>query len=129
MTLFDGLKALHIVCALLSIAGFTLRGYWMITENPRLQLRLTRVLPHLVDNLLLASAIAMLIIWQVWPQQIDWLSVKLVALLVYIALGMVALRFGKTVRVRRSAWLLALLVAVFIVSVAYTKDPMGLLAM
>lgn len=129
MTLFDGLKALHIVCALLSIAGFTLRGYWMITENPRLQLRLTRVLPHLVDSLLLASAIAMLIIWQVWPQQIDWLSVKLVALLVYIALGMVALRFGKTVRVRRSAWLLALLVAVFIVSVAYTKDPMGLLAM
>lgn len=129
MTLFDGLKALHIVCALLSIAGFTLRGYWMITENPRLQLRLTRILPHLVDSLLLASAIAMLIIWQVWPQQIDWLSVKLVALLVYIALGMVALRFGKTVRVRRSAWLLALLVAVFIVSVAYTKDPMGLLAM
>jgi uncharacterized membrane protein SirB2 len=129
VTLFDGLKTLHIGCALLSIGGFTLRGYWMLTDNPRLRLRQTRILPHVIDSLLLASAIAMLVIWQVWPQQVDWLSVKLVALLVYIALGMVALRFGNTIRVRCTAWLLALLVAAFIVSVAYTKNPLGLLAM
>ena len=116
------------LCAALSIGGFALRGYWMVRDDPRLQLRLSKVLPHIVDTLLLSSAVGMLVIWHVSPFEMSWLSVKLVALLVYIGLGMVALRFGKTRRVRTIAWMLALLVAIYIFSVAYTKSPLGLLA-
>jgi uncharacterized membrane protein SirB2 len=43
-------------------------------------------------------------------------------------LGLVALRFGKSRQVKVAAWLLALLVAAYIWSVAYTKSPLGLLA-
>ena len=92
--MFEALKHIHISCALLSIAGFTLRGYWMLTGSSLLRRRSAKVLPHVIDSLLLGSAIGMLLIWQVSPLQLSWLSAKIIALLVYIGLGMVALRFG-----------------------------------
>ena len=128
MTLFDVLKGVHIACAFLSISGFTLRGYWMMSNSPRRRQRLTRVLPHLLDTLLLGSAIGMLLIWQANPFALSWLSAKIVALLCYIGLGMVAFRFGKTQRVRVTAFGLALLTAAYIVAVAYMKSPLGLLS-
>ncbi|MEH6635366.1 MAG: SirB2 family protein [Halioglobus sp.] len=127
MTLFGALKLLHMGCALLSIAGFTLRGYWMLTGSSLLRRRAARIAPHVIDTLLLGSAIGMLMLWRVTPLQSDWLSAKIIALLIYIGLGMVALRFGKTRKVRVNALLLALLTAGYIVSVAYSKSPWGFL--
>ena len=127
MTPFDWLKLVHVSCAGLSISGFALRGYWMLTNNPLRQRRLTRVLPHIIDTLLLGSAVGMLVIWQVSPLQMGWLSAKIIALLLYIGLGMVAFRFGRTRRVRLSAWVLALFSAAYIGSVAYSKNPLGFL--
>ncbi len=127
MTGFDILKQLHMLCALMSVSGFALRGYLMMTDNPLLRRRPVKVLPHIVDSLLLGSAIGMLLIWQVSPAQLPWVMAKITALLLYIGLGLVALRFGKTRRVKVAAWLLALLVAGYIWSVACTKSPLGLL--
>jgi len=124
VTLSDGLKLVHVSCALLSISGFALRGYWMLTDNPLLRDRPAKILPHIVDSLLLGSAVGMLVTWQVSPLQLGWLSAKIIALLLYIALGMVALRFGKTRRVRIGAWILALSCAGYIVAVAYSKNPL-----
>ena len=126
MSSFEVLKLLHTSCAFLSISGFTLRGFWMITDNPRLRLRPTRILPHIVDTLLLGSAIGMLVIWRTDPLSLTWLSVKIIALLCYIGLGMVALRFGRTRQVRVIAFGMALLTAAYIVLVAYTKCPLCL---
>jgi uncharacterized membrane protein SirB2 len=123
MVLVSTLKLIHVSCAFLSIGGFALRGYWMLTGNPLLRRRMAKTLPHIVDTTLLGSAIAMLWIWELSPLQIDWLSAKLLGLLLYIALGMVALRFGKTRRQKVGAWLLALLCAGYIISVAYSKTP------
>lgn len=122
---FDWLKLLHVSCALLSVSGFTLRGYWMMTDNPLRQRRLARVLPHIIDTLLLASAVGMLVIWQTGPQQLPWLIAKIAGLLLYIVLGMVALRFGRTRRIRVASFALALLTAGYIIAVAYTKAPLG----
>ena len=129
MSAFELLKALHMACALLSICGFALRGYWMVSGHPLLQRRITKTIPHVVDTLLLGSAVGMLIIWQISPFSVDWLTAKIVALLVYIGLGMLALRFGKTKAVRVGAWLAALLTAGYIVSVAYTKSPLGFIGL
>ena len=116
---------IHVSCALLSISGFALRGHWMLTDNPRLQHRASKTLPHVLDTLLLGSAAAILFQWGASPFAMPWLSAKIVALLVYIGLGMVALRFGRSRRVRATAWLLAMLSAAYIVSVAVTKSPWG----
>lgn len=129
MSLFVALKLLHTGCAFASISGFALRGYWLFSENPLLRTRPARVLPHCIDTLLLASAVGMLSIWGTSPLAFSWLSAKLVALLLYILLGMVALRFAKTRLMQSMAWLLALACAGYILSVAYSKNPLGLLSL
>ncbi len=123
--LFAWLKLAHVGSALLSVSGFALRGYWMISGNTLLQHRLTRVLPHVVDTVLLASAIGMLVVWQASPLQLPWLIAKIVGLVAYIGLGLVALRLGRTRQVRMTAYILALATAAYILTVAYSKSPLG----
>ena len=125
MMWFDVLKTLHLGCALLSIAGFALRGYWALRVDPRLSSRVARTLPHLVDTLLLGSAIGMLLIWQISPLDIPWVTAKILALCLYIGLGMMVMRFAKTGLGRLIAYLAALLTAAYIVTVAVTRSPWG----
>jgi uncharacterized membrane protein SirB2 len=125
VTLAVFLKLIHVTCAFLSIAGFSLRGYWMVSDSPLLQHRVVRRLPHVIDTLLLLSAIMLLVVWRLSPLETPWLTAKLIALLVYIGLGLVALRFGRSKGIRVGAWLLALVTAGYIVSVAYSKNPLG----
>ncbi len=127
MTLAAFLKLIHVSCAFVSIAGFALRGYWMAVDNPLLQHRVAKVLPHVIDTLLLGSALTLLMVLQLSPLTQPWLSAKIIALLLYIGLGMVALRFGQSKKIKVSACLLALLTAGYMVSVAYSKSPLGIL--
>ena len=123
------LYLVHVGCALLSISGFALRGFWMLTGNALLAARPTKVLPHIIDTLLLGSEVAMLVQWGTWPWQAGWLMAKIVALLAYIGFGMAALRFGRSRAARGAAYGAALLCAGYIVSVAFTRSPLGPLAL
>lgn len=95
----------------------------MLRGSPLLQVRWVKVLPHLNDTLLLASAILLATQWGWAALQLPWLLAKIVALLVYIALGVVALHAGHSRSVRVSAGLAALLVFAYIVGVAVSKNP------
>ena len=101
----------------------------MLTENKLLQLRLVKVLPHTIDTLLLASALGMVYLWGVSPFAVPWLGAKIVALLAYIGLGMVAMRFGHSKKARGVAYSLALITAAYIVCVAFSKSALGPLAL
>ena len=127
--LFDALKILHVLSAIASVGGFILRGYWMFTANASLDRRIAKTLPHIIDTILLGSAVGMLFIWHSSPFSINWLSAKIIALLLYIGLGLVALRFGKTRRVRTAFWLMAIVVAAYIFSIALTKSALGFLTL
>lgn len=118
------LKATHIACAILSVSGFFLRGLLMLRDSPWLQTRFARVVPHIIDTLLLASAIALAVRLQQYPFVHDWLTAKVLALIAYIVLGAVGLRYGRTRRVRTAAWVAALLTFGYIVAVALTRDPL-----
>ena len=111
-------------CVATSYALFVLRGAWMLLESPRLGQRWIRIAPHIVDSALLASAIAMAVTIRQYPLVTGWLTAKVVALACYIALGMIALRSGRTRGVRITAWLAAQAVFFYIVCVALTRDPL-----
>ena len=96
----------------------------MLCNDPRLQLPVTRTLPHLVDTLLLGSALLLVHQLQLAPWDSAWLTAKVFAVLLYIGLGMVALRFGRTQQCRLAALILALMTGLYILSVAYTKSPL-----
>jgi len=119
----DILKAVHAGSALLSIGGFVLRGIWMLRSSPLLNARATRIVPHVVDTVLLASAIALALRSAQYPLVHAWLSAKVLALLVYIVLGSIALKYAKTWRVRVFSFGLALAVFLYIVLVAVTRSP------
>ncbi|MFZ2972420.1 MAG: SirB2 family protein [Ferribacterium limneticum] len=116
------LKHLHVTCVVLSGLGFCLRGWWMLRESPLRQHRLTRVLPHIVDTLLLGSALTMAWMSGQYPFVHGWLTAKLFGLLAYILFGMMALKRGRTKVIRARYFGLAVLAYVFIVSVALTRN-------
>ncbi len=118
------LKHLHVTCVVLSGLGFSLRGVWMLLDSPMLQRPLVRRLPHVVDSVLLGSALLMAWTSAQYPFINAWLTAKFFGLLAYIVLGAMALRRGRT-KSRRTAFLfLALLAYAYIVSVALTRNPL-----
>jgi uncharacterized membrane protein SirB2 len=121
------LKLLHQTTVVLSFSGFVLRGLAALAGAAWVRGRLARTLPHAVDTLLLLSALAMAWMLRLTPGNAPWLVAKIGGLLLYIALGMLALRPGRALALRATAWAAALLVFGWIVSVAVTKDPLGLL--
>ncbi len=80
-------------------------------------------MPHAVDTVLLASAIALAAMSRQYPLVEPWLSAKVGALVLYIGAGMFAFRYGTTKRTRVIAWIMAQLVFIYIVAVALTRNP------
>jgi uncharacterized membrane protein SirB2 len=122
------IKHLHVTCVVLSALGFLLRGYWMISGSPLLKSLPARVLPHIVDSALLLSAIALAVMIRQYPFEAGWVTAKVIGLVVYVLLGTVALKRGRTPARRVSAFVAAIVVYAWIVSVALTKDVAGYLA-
>jgi uncharacterized membrane protein SirB2 len=116
-----GLKHFHMSCAALSGSLFLLRGVWMLRASPLLQAKWVRIAPHIVDTLLLASAIGLATWSQQYPGQQPWLTAKVGALLGYIVLGSIALKRGRTRGQRLAAFAGALALFAYIVLVATTK--------
>lgn len=121
------LKLIHQSAVTISFAGFFARGVGMLRDAPWVRHRVAKTLPHLVDTVLIVSAIWLAWMLRLTPSNAPWIAAKIAGLLVYIAVGMVALRFGRTKPVRAAAWIGAMLVFAWIVSVAITKDPRGFL--
>ena len=117
------LKNLHLATLTITLALFLLRGAWMMADSPRLQARWVRIVPHINDTLLLVSGIALAVLVQQYPLVHGWLTAKLLALLVYIVLGTLALKRGKTRGQRIAAWIAALLVFGYMVAVAIAHNP------
>jgi uncharacterized membrane protein SirB2 len=103
------------------------RGVWTQVAPELLAQRWVKIVPHVVDTVLLASAL--FLAWQLGAEGTrGWLAAKVVALLAYIVLGMIALKLGRTPAVRAAAFAAALATFGYIVSVAVTKSPLGLFA-
>lgn len=118
------LKYFHIGCVLLSYTLFFLRGVWMLRGSATLQQRWVKVIPHIVDTALLLSAVTIAFMLSFSPLSSTWLMAKIVALLLYILLGTIALKRGRTKKIRLTAWLSAQLVFIYIVTVAITHHPL-----
>ncbi len=100
----------------------------MLRDSAMLQARWVKVAPHVIDTLLLGSAISMAVISAQYPFALDWLTAKLAGLLVYILCGTMALKRGRTKGQRAVYFAVAMLAFAYIVSVALTRNPRGFLS-
>jgi uncharacterized membrane protein SirB2 len=121
------LKAVHVSAVAVSGTLFALRGAWRLARPDAIFTRPLRILPHLVDTVLLLSALALAATWVRNGAPVDWLAAKVIALVAYIVLGIVALRRGLRAPSRLAALVAAALVFGYIVSVALTHSPAGAL--
>lgn len=118
------LKMIHVSSVVISYSLFFLRGIWLMQDSNNLRQRWVKVLPHVIDTILLTSAIALAILIQQDPLNNAWLTAKVIGLLIYILLGMIAIRFGKTKKTRIAAWIGAQCVFIYIVLVALSKNSL-----
>jgi uncharacterized membrane protein SirB2 len=118
------IKHLHITCAALSGSLFLLRGFWMLRESTMLHKRWVKVLPHVIDTLLLSSALV-LVFWSgQYPFVQPWLTAKVVALVAYVVFGTIALKRGRTKAARSWGLIAAFATFFYVVMVAITKRAM-----
>ena len=123
------LKNIHVFCAYATGLGFLLRGILALADSRLTRHRLTRTLPHIIDTCLLASGVLMVYSWPVSFTSQSWLVAKLIALLIYIAFGLLMLRWGKTTGRRWIGLSGGLLVYLYIVGVAHSKSVLSMMAL
>jgi len=120
---YSALKIIHVSFAILSIAGFILRGVWMFGHSANLHRRIVRVAPHVVDTAFLISGIWLVVTLHLVVREQAWLIAKLVALILYIVFGAIALRWGRSMQIRAAAFIAALSAYLYIAGVALSKSP------
>lgn len=123
---FIFLKYIHIVSIAASFALFFVRGIWVLRSDPDSQENWVRALPYVVEALVLLSAIAMLMVSPLkgWPG--DWLTFKLTLIVVYIALSLYLFGPARFLLAKSLAWLLALLIFLFVMTIAVLHNPLGI---
>jgi uncharacterized membrane protein SirB2 len=121
--LYLPLRHTHIACAILTVTLFVLRGGLMIADSPWQRNVVLRYLPHAVDTALMLTTVI-----RQFPFSTGWLTMKVLLLVVYIVLGSIALKRGRTRRIRIAAFVAALLTVAFLLTVARAHDPLGILA-
>jgi len=119
------LKNVHIGLALISITGFVLRWVWMMNGSSLSTNRLVRIAPHVIDTLFLLSGILLALFIGQLPFRDAWLTAKVIGLVVYILLGMIAMSRRNSRKLQTMAFIAALFTFSWIISVAVFKTPWG----
>lgn len=117
----------HVTCVVLSGSLFFTRGCLVLAGVALANAAWVKRLSYVIDTTLLAAAIMLTLILHQYPFVQAWLTTKVLLLVLYIVLGVFALRRGRTRGVRAGCFAAALAVFLFIVSVAVTHSPQGAL--
>lgn len=116
-------KHLHLTAVAISALLFIFRFVMLQASPDFLKAKWIKIVPHVVDTVLLTSALWMCSLLGQWPFVTDWLTFKFVGLLMYILLGMFALKWGRTALMRWAGFVGAIVWLLLIAKVAITKQP------
>jgi uncharacterized membrane protein SirB2 len=119
------IKNMHIGMAYLSISLFVIRSILSVSGSALLQNKILKIVPHIIDTLLLVFAVLLMITIQQYPFVNGWLTAKLLALFAYIIVGTIAIKRGKTAVIRFWASLFAIAIFVYIYGVAKAHDSLS----
>ena len=116
-------RTVHVAAVAISVPLLVVRASIGIRSTPERVPRVLRVLPHIVDTVLLASAVLLTVILRQYPFMVPWVTAKVLALVAYVGVGTVAVKRGATARIRAAALAVALVIAAYIVATALHHDP------
>lgn len=126
---YPQIKAVHIAAVMASGLLFLLRGTAVQFGATWAMAAPLRYLSYSIDTVLLTAALMLATILHQYPFVHGWLTAKVLLLVCYVVLGSLALKRGRTRTVRTSCWIAALLVYLFIVSIARAHHPLGVIVL
>jgi len=126
---YPQIKAVHIAAVMASGSLFLVRGAAVQLGAAWAMAAPLRYLSYAIDTALLTAALMLATLIHQFPFVQGWLTAKVLLLVVYVVLGSFALKRGRTRVVRTSCWVAALLVYLFIVSIARAHHPLGIVAL
>jgi uncharacterized membrane protein SirB2 len=124
---YPALRHFHIVLALLSVGLFVVRGSLVLARSPAHDPAWLKYPSYLIDTLLLTAALMLTTVIRQYPFATDWLTMKVALLVIYVVLGSIALKRGRTRAVRATAFVAALMTVAFLFSVARAHHPLGVM--
>jgi uncharacterized membrane protein SirB2 len=122
------LRHAHIGFVAASVTLFVIRGCLMLAQSPQVHAGLLRYTSYTIDTMLLTAALMLTSVIHQYPFATGWLTMKVCLLVVYVVLGSIALKRGRTRRARVAAFVAALLTVAFMYSVARAHHPLGAFA-
>lgn len=126
---YPQILAVHVGAVSLSGSLFLTRAFfsnvlgasWTMTAP-------VRYLSYSIDTILLTAALMLMTITHQGPFMTPWLTVKVLLLAAYVVLGSYALKRGRTRSVRLLCSIAAITLLFFVVSIALSHDPWGVLS-
>lgn len=118
-------KHLHMTAVGISVLLFVFRFIYGQMKPDFLQKKWVKIVPHVIDTVLLASAIWLCIILSQYPLVNGWLTAKVIGVIAYILFGMVALKSTTTVK-KWGGFAGALIVLALTAKIAVTKTVLFL---
>ena len=122
---YPQIKFVHVAAVILSGSLFALRGMLMLARSRWTNHAALRGLSYAIDTTLLTAALMLVTILHQYPFVQAWLTAKVLLLVVYVALGTLALKRGRTRGVQVACFFAALAVFAMIVGIARAHDPRG----
>jgi uncharacterized membrane protein SirB2 len=125
---YGQIKWVHVAAVIASGSLFALRGAGTLAGANWPMFAPLRYLSYTIDTVLLTAALMLATVLHQYPFVHAWLTVKVLLLVVYILLGSYALRRGRTRGARAWCFIAAILLYLFIASVARAHQPLGVFA-
>jgi uncharacterized membrane protein SirB2 len=122
---YPQIRFVHILAVCLSGGLFALRGLGILARMRWPQAAPVRYLSYSIDTVLLTAALMLVTILPGALFANGWLAAKLVLLVMYVVLGVYALRRGRTPVARAVCYVAALLVFATIFGIARYHHPLG----
>jgi uncharacterized membrane protein SirB2 len=121
--MYEIVKLIHLTTIVFSVVLFLLRFALNTIQSPMLQKKWLKILPHIVDSLLLVSAATLCVVLKQYPFVDAWVSEKLLALVMYIFMVTLALKLGRTSFMRGIGLVGAVSWIAYAGMVAVSKQP------
>lgn len=127
---YVAIKHAHMMFAIISITLFMLRAWLAVPAPARIKSKFLKIAPHIIDTLLLAMGVWLAVLSNQIPfGNSPWLTAKVIGLVLYIIVGTIAIKRGKTHSQRLVATFAAIAIFAYIYGAAVSKSPLSWLAL
>ena len=119
---YVALKHLHLVAVGIGLFLLLLRGFWMTTGSAMLKQKWMRIVTHINYAVLLVAGLGLSFTLGLKPGDNPWLMTKIIGFIVLVLLGASVIPRMPTTSSKFAAWGIALILFIYIVAVALTKN-------